>query len=63
MAQFFTLVKKNSNNEIDLVTPENKLKFSVTQKNHKEEIELTLAKVSNEKNICTTSHKAKNVEF
>ena len=53
------MVKKKSNNKIDLITPENKLSFSIAQKTCKEEIVLPLAKVSG-KNISTTSNNIKH---
>ena len=52
------ILKRNSNNEIDLITPEDKSNFSIAQENFKEKFALQLAKVSG-KNIFTTSNKMK----
>lgn len=51
--------KKKSNNEIGLITPEDRLNFSIAQEIYKEEIALQLGKV-NGKNIFTTANKIKH---
>ena len=51
--------KKKSSNNIDLITPENKLNFSSTQKAYKEEIVLQLAKVCG-KFFFTASNKIRH---
>ena len=48
------------NNEVDLITPCNKLNFSIEKDVYKEEIELELAKVSSQSTIHTTSDTIKH---
>ena len=48
--------KAKENNEIDLITPCNKLNFSIEKDVYEEETELELAKVSSQSTIHTASN-------
>ena len=58
---YFEEIKEN--NWVDLITPRNKLKFHIQRDVYKEEIELELAKISNQSNFNTTSDKIIFLEY
>lgn len=62
MVPFLTSEKKNVNNELNLISPVEKLKVPVAQNTYKEKIELQFSKLSNKKKLLQQKAKLKTLE-